>query len=153
MSLKILSIDPGLNIGLAMRFDNGSWGTMTFRRQDDLDANILELILDIKERMPGTVIIESFVGRQMFNRDSIETTEVLGALRGACIALDIRYIKQTPSVKTTREPTARFLLEERRAECKRLKIEGGRFTNHEISALAHLLAYEARQVKLAKLCS
>lgn len=148
----IMAIDPGLNIGLAFRFKNGNFGTMTMTKQDDWNRNMYDLVEEIRQRVPRVVVIESFVGFQMQNVYGIETMELIGAVRGACLVLDIPCVKQTPSQRMTRVPSAKRMLEERKAEMRAIG-QRWTYTNHEESALAHLLTREAAVANAAKLAS
>lgn len=137
----IIAIDPGLNVGLAFRFDNTAWGTLTMPPRKDWDANFQDLIHELRKRAASLscVVIESFVGRQqMLSKYGIETIELVGAVRGACLVFNIELIKQTPGERFSMVAEATSLLAARRKE---LKIS---YTDHEISALSHLLVYERR---------
>lgn len=148
----IMAIDPGLNVGLAYRFSNGHFGTMTMPKQDDWNINMHDLVQEIRQRCADEIVIESFVGFQMQNAYGIETMELIGAVRGACLVLGIPCIKQTPSQRVTRVPTAKRLLEERKAEMRAIGTKWT-YTDHEVSALAHLLTREAAIANAAKLAS
>lgn len=144
----ILVIDPGLNVGLAYRYDNRQWGTITWAKQDNWDINTKDIIDEIVAKKPDEVVIESFVGFQMQNAYGIETMEFIGVVRGACLALNIKLTKQTPAQRITRVPTAKLMLEGRKDV---LRAAGTKwtYTDHEVSALAHLLTREAAIAKLA----
>lgn len=148
----ILAVDPGLNVGLAYRFQNGNFGTMTMPKQDDWNINMHELVNEIRMRVPDEIVIESFVGFQMQNAYGIETMEVIGAVRGACLVLGIPCVKQTPAQRMTRVPSAKRLLEERKAEMRAAGTKWT-YTDHEVSALAHLLTREAAVANAARLAS
>lgn len=148
----LFCIDPGLNVGKAYRFNNGHFGTVTMPKQDDWNLNMHDLVQEIMDRRPDEVVIESFVGFQMQNAYGIETMELIGAVRGACLVLDIPCVKQTPSQRMTRVPSAKRLLEERKAEMRAAGTKWT-YTDHEVSALAHLLTREAAVANAAKLAS
>lgn len=140
----IMAIDPGLNVGIAYRFDNNNWGTLTFLSNDNTDINMREIVYQIRSRSNlKVVVIESFLGIQMQSSAGIATIELIGAVRGICLACDIPCVKQTPAQRITMVPTAQNMLAERRTAI------GSSFTNHEVSALAHLLAFERKAAKIA----
>lgn len=84
------------------------------------------------------VIIEAFIGTRPLSSDAINTLEMIGAVRGVCAVLNIPVVKHTPSTRTPFEKEARTRLQARKAA------HGLGYMDHEVSALAHLLAYELR---------
>lgn len=139
--MLVIAVDPGLNVGIAYKFPNGNFGTATMPNQPDWDTNMQALLLELDERKPDIIVFEGFTGRQAFNKFSIETTEMVGAIRGFCLLKHIAYVKQMPGDRIMRVPSATRMLEERRAAL-RAAGEKWTFTNHEVSALAHLLTWE-----------
>lgn len=142
----LLSVDPGLNVGLAFRFDNGAWGTLTLKPNANTDVNMGEIIHEILLRKDNltAVVIESFLGIQMQSSAGIQTMELIGAVRGVCLLLNIPCIKQTPAQRMMQVPTAKAMLTARRKELK----NSVSFTDHEVSALSHLLTYERRVARV-----
>lgn len=102
--------------------------------------NIKEVCNLILARLPTlrAVIIESFLGIQYRGNHGIDTLELIGAVRGVCAVQNILLVKQAPIERKGKERAALALLEERKIKYKLA------YTPHEVSALAHLLTYEAR---------
>lgn len=130
-----LAVDPGLNTGIAFRFNNQAWGTLTIPNMPDA-AERLQLVLDtILERVSDGcdgIVIEAFVTMGYLSKYGIETIELVGALKAVCKIYSVPFAKQMPIQRMSMERTAHDMLKSR----------GGRFTDHEVSALAHLLYYE-----------
>lgn len=138
----IISVDPGGSTGMAFRLDDAerSFACITIPGYD-----IPEVVGQIAKRatIVQAVVIESFLGIQYRSAHGIETLELLGAVRGVCALLGIPCIKQAPAQRTAKERIARTMLQER------TKALGLAFTPHEVSALAHLLTFEAAVSKAA----
>ena len=131
-----IALDPGISTGYAARHDNGAWATATLSpgAATDLRDTLQWLLLD-RENVEE-VVIETFASRGLISAYGIETIELIGAVRGICSIRNIAVVRQTPTQRLMLEPTATELLRERR------RTLGARYTNHEISALAHLLRRE-----------
>lgn len=140
---SIICFDPGINVGIAFRFVSGAWGTITFAKEDknNWNVNFSKVVRLILDKRPAHVVSESWVGIQKMSDFGIETAEMLGAIRATAMVIGSSFIKQTPSARYTRVPMARDLLLERWGK------RSAMFTVHEVSALAHLLTYEAHAKK------
>lgn len=141
----ILSIDPGLSTGLAARLDNGHWWTDTVVGSEEAFKHVVNLITSLK---PDKVVIEHFSTMQYLSKYGIETIELIGAVKGACLLNKIPLYRQTPSTRKPKEQEATTMLKERKQQLGGI-VEGSRvkpgYTDHEVSALAHLLMFELRQ--------
>lgn len=145
----IMSIDPGINTGIAYRFDNEALGTLTVEKPPDetveaWDRSMLDIISFIVGHKPSTVVIESFLGIQMQSKYGIETMELIGAVRGCCLSMGIMLVKQPPAYRMTSVPMAKDILQLMKERFNKP------YTNHEVSALSHLLAYERKLANARK---
>lgn len=138
----IIAVDPGGSTGMAFRLDDAarSFACITIPGYD-----IRTVIGHINTRATSVqaVVIESFLGIQYRSAHGIETLEMIGAVRGVCALLGIPCIKQAPAQRTAKERIATQMLQERS------KALGLAHTPHEVSALAHLLTFEAAVSQIA----
>lgn len=133
----ILAVDPGQNTGVALRFDNGNWGTLTVPKVDTADERfdmvLSTLAEQIKKYECNTLVLERFTSMSRYlSKYGIETIELVGAVRALCYFHGIRVTLQMPGHRIGMEGSATKMLSLRRQP----------YTDHEVSALAHLLAYE-----------
>lgn len=133
----IMAIDPGQNVGMAFRFDNGNWGTLTVEKvpdeDDRLDMVLSTLVETWEKYHPTTVVIERFATMSRYvSKYGLETIELVGAVRAVAYVHKITLVQQMPNQRLFMQHQAKELLR----EAKR------RHTDHEVSALAHLLAHE-----------
>lgn len=146
----ILCVDPGLSTGLAARLDSGEFWTDTVRGSEEVFRKIV-LMLD--EHKPACVVIETFLGIQRMSAYGIETIELIGAIKGQCILRGVPFHRQTPAYRKMAEREATKLLDERSVllNAANAQAPGGTklygYSDHEVSALAHLLMYERRTAK------
>jgi hypothetical protein len=134
----IVAVDPGQNTGFAFRFDNGNWGTLTVEKVPDagdrLDMVLGVLTEQFQQQQCQTLVIEMFKTMSRYvSKYGLETIELVGAVRAVCHMHGIPVVQQMPAQRLYMERDAATLLKER----------GRAYTDHEVSALAHLLAYEA----------
>lgn len=132
-----MAIDPGQNVGMALRFDNGQWGTLTVEKVPSGDERfdmVLSTLLELWEKhQPDVLVVESFKTMSRYvSRYGLETLELIGAIRALAYMQKVPIAQQMPNQRAFMEEQARDLLKER----------ARRYTDHEVSALAHLLAYE-----------
>lgn len=152
----ILSIDPGLSTGLAARLDNGHWWTDTVVGSEEAFKYVVGLITNLK---PNKVVIEHFSTMQYLSKYGIETIELIGAIKGACAVHNVPLYRQTPLTRKPKEQEATAMLKERKQQLGgsiETKVTGTAaivikpgYTDHEVSALAHLLMFE-RRLELAE---
>jgi hypothetical protein len=128
--MTIISLDPGLTSGFAIRFDNGSWGTAAIPR------SMMEVVSKIDEYKPTILIIETFIGIAYNSKYGIETMELIGAVKYWCLLNNCELVRRTNVQRKPLMPAAIVLLQERR------KLLGKRYVDHETDALAHLLSWE-----------
>lgn len=143
----LMAVDPGQNTGMAFRFDNGNWGTLTVQKVPDAAERfdmVLSLLLeqlDGKHGRVNTLVMESFKTMSRYlSKYGLETIELVGAVRALCYVKDVPVVHQMPAQRLAFEKLAADMLKKRDVM----------FTDHEVSALAHLLCYEYRTEQVAK---
>lgn len=140
----MMAIDPGQNVGMALRFDNGNWGTLTVEKvpsgDERFDMVLSTLIELFNKYKPEGMVVESFKTMSRYvSKYGLETLELIGAIRAIAYLHKVPIVQQMPSQRLFMEHEAKQLLKER----------ANRYTDHEVSALAHLLAYEYVAAKTA----
>lgn len=140
----IMAIDPGQNVGLAFRFDNGNWGTMTVPKVPDGDERFDMVLSTLGEAWdkyrPTGLVVESFKTMSRYvSKYGLETIELVGAIRALAYVHQVPIVQQMPNQRLFMEYQAKELLRERKTP----------YTDHEVSALAHLLAHEYKQQLLS----
>lgn len=143
--MVIVAVDPGQNVGMAFRFDNGNWGTLTVEKlptaDERFDVTLGTLVEQFQKNPCEVLVLERFTSMSRYlSKFGIETIELVGAIRAVCYLSGVEVALQMPGHRLGMEGDARTLLKER----------GRRFTDHETSALAHLLAYETMQTRAAE---
>ena len=133
----LITVDPGQNVGMALRFDNGNWGTLTVEKvpsgADRFDMVLSTLVELVDKYAPKVIVIESFKTMSRYvSTYGLETLELIGAVRAVAYLRETPVVMQSPQERVFMEGDAKGLLKERNK----------RYTDHEVSALAHLLAYE-----------
>lgn len=133
----MMAIDPGQNVGMALRFDNGNWGTLTVEKvpsgDERFDMVLSTLIELFNKYKPEGMVVESFKTMSRYvSKYGLETLELIGAIRAIAYLHKVPIVQQMPSQRLFMEHEAKQLLKDR----------ANRYTDHEVSALAHLLAYE-----------
>lgn len=133
----MMAIDPGQNVGMALRFDNGNWGTLTVEKVPNGDERfdmVLSTLIELfNQHKPDGMVVESFKTMSRYvSKYGLETLELIGAIRAIAYLHKVPIVQQMPSQRLFMEHEARQLLKDR----------ARRFTDHEVSALAHLLAHE-----------
>lgn len=135
----IIAVDPGQNVGLAFRFNNGNWGTLTVPKVPDGDDR-LDMVMTTLERHLDAetctlMVYEDFKTMSRYiSKYGLETVELIGVLRAVCYMRKIPVVHQTAQQRYFMVNDAKELLKSRSLM----------HTNHEVSALSHLLAYEHR---------
>jgi hypothetical protein len=120
----ILAFDPGGSTGVALRLPDGTWETNTLTDPGD--------IWDFINERPDVVVFEVFSTGGRVDKYMIYTIELVGGIKAVCYALSIRAIAHAPVKRYPFLQQAEALL------------KGQAHTRHEVDALAHLLAFEAR---------
>lgn len=133
----IVGIDPGGTTGLAFRLDADN-GPHVYATVEVPGYNIESVVGALTQRAAKieVVVIESFLGIQYRGGHGIETLEMIGAVRGICAFLKIPVVKQAPAMRKPFERLAKERLQKRKTEL------GIGYSDHEVSALAHLLRWE-----------
>lgn len=122
----LLAFDPGKHCGWA-KLDHGAYTAGIIHGDDAIDT----LIFYVKSLRLGAVVIEDFTGMQHPDR---YTLLLVGRLGGACEALGIKHAIQSQQSKDPFLANAEVIL-------------GKKHTKHasdDVSALAHLMAFEYR---------
>lgn len=135
----IVAVDPGQNVGLAVRFDNSNWGTLTIPKVPEADERfdlLLTTLVEQFDRGPcEMLVLESFKTMSRYlSKYGLETIELVGAIRAVCWLRGIEVTLQMPTQRKPWENTAAAMIKARKRPS----------TDHEVSALSHLLAYEYR---------
>lgn len=133
----ILAVDPGQNTGVAFRLDNGNWFTLTVEKMptadDRFDLTLSTLVEQFQKHTCTVLVIERFTSMSRYlSKFGIETIELVGAIRAICYVHGVHVALQMPGHRMGMVGEATKLLKERKRP----------YTDHEVSALAHLLAYE-----------
>jgi hypothetical protein len=140
----LISVDPGLATGLAFRFDNGQWATMTAPHAPKEDERLHFVVSTLLPYMQAhectAVITESFLSTSGLSRYGNETVELIGAIKVLCYLYVIPLVKQPPGLRYRFEGMALSMINERVSALK-LSTSDHQL-RHERSALAHLLLYE-----------
>lgn len=123
----ILAIDPGVSTGIAIRMDDGDFQTVTVRNKEDLYGYI---------QAPVSVVVYETFQAQMISGYGLHTVRLVGAIEALCWYLKIKAVSQMPQQRKAYASKATALLHTKKTY---------KYTVHEMDALSHLLAYEARQ--------
>lgn len=136
----IIAIDPGQHTGIAVRLDNGEWATLMADKLPD-DTERLNMVLDtltdlIQRNTTTAIVVENFKTMGYLSKYGIETIELIGAVKAMCFVYDVKLVRQDPSHRDAFTQTSNRMIKDR---ARTLKIP---MSDHEVSALAHLLCYE-----------
>lgn len=118
----MIAIDPGVNIGLAMRETDGTLNLHTTREPDML-WDLLKV-----PKIEG-VIVEKFATAGRLSKYGLYTIEIVGGVKALCYSMGIPLWIQIPQFRYR-------MLTEARKYTKQAD------THHAIDALAHLLVRE-----------
>lgn len=132
--MKIVSIDPGITTGLAIRTREGNIITEAVHSVKHI-WNILT-----SEDKPDVVIYECFNASGQISKYGVRTIEIVGGIIALCSVFGIASVAQAPYRRKPYEKAARDIL--------KLK----KHLDHEVDALAHLLAFEERNGNTQDLC-
>ncbi len=123
----ILSIDPGNHAGIAYKGTDGSYTTTVVLTQEE--------VYDLIRLKPDHVVVEKFNAVQI-SKYGIYTTELVGGIKALCYLLHIPLHVHPPQGRKAFMKEAKDIVNS----------NGGMHLvankDHEIDALAHLLAYE-----------
>lgn len=120
----VIAIDPGGTTGLAVRYPDGSWMTVSLTTPSELWDFFLE--------RPDEVVFEIFSTGGRVDRWMIYTIELVGGIKSAIYALNLHGFAHSPSKRYPYLGQAEAML------------RGQSHTVHEVDALAHLLTHEGR---------
>lgn len=121
--MKIVAIDPGAHVGIAIREDDGTLSVGMIHNNIGVVAG---KILDLN---PDVIVVERFATGGRLSRYGHETIEIVGVCRGLAYACVSKFVIQTPQFRIA------FMAEAR-------KQIGKGATQHAYDALAHLLSWE-----------
>lgn len=145
----LIAVDPGQHTGLAFRLDNGEWATLMADKMPDPDERLTmvlgTLIEQLNKRTTTAVVVENFKTMGYLSKYGIETIELIGAVKTLCYVYNVPLVRHDNTARYNFEPQAKRMLRERAAKL-RLTV-----SDHEVSALAHLLQYEFSQTGVSEL--
>lgn len=127
----LMSVDPGISNGFAMKLPSGQYSTCTF-------GTLREITESIRTAKPARVVVERFHGSGRMNRYRIRTIEIVGGLEAACSVLGIPLYKQMPQERTSFVTEAKEIMRVLYGVVVMTKDQD----DHEVSALSHLLCHE-----------
>ena len=129
-----MALDPGLHSGVAIRWHDGTATSYTIMPRDgkaDITALYTLVVTVLAQR--AELIVERFdTQSRMLSKYGILTIELVGGVTALAWTTGQAVVQQTPSQRLTWEPTAKLLVKEL----------PGPHTDHEYSAMAHLLRRE-----------
>lgn len=120
-----IAIDPGVSIGVAIKYSDGKYITCTLTEPSSL--------WEILKGKPDKVAFESFRTGGRVDVNMLHTIELVGSIRGICYVLGVPSYGQLPQSRKS-------FLDEADAKLKDVLLH----TRHEVDALAHLLLLEWR---------
>jgi len=129
----VIAIDPGIRIGCAVCMD-GPYRTCTY------DQSTLADFYDTL-RAADRVILEDFDTGGRVDHNMLRTVQVIGGVKAVCLLHHVRFELQWPQERRSFIQDAIDLLKKQGRRVVNTKQED----NHEIDALAHLLAWEHYQ--------
>lgn len=121
----ILAIDPGGTTGVAVRYPDGSWMTVSVTEPSELWEFFVE--------KPDEVVFEIFSTGGRVDHYMIYTIELVGGMKALIYGLNLRGFAHSPGFRYTHMAQAEDML------------RGQAHTVHEVDALAHLLSHEGRK--------
>lgn len=124
-----MAIDPGLTTGVAFNI-HGSYETVTM-------PDIREVYDFILQNQFDDIICEQFVSTNIHsNKYGVRVAELVGGVEAICYSRSIRFTRRTPQQRALFMDRANAMLRADKSHAH---------TPHEHDALAHLLAWEAKQ--------
>lgn len=126
--MLILSVDPGILSGIAVRIHD-TYRTFTTKTNSDIYSLVIESRWDY-------VIVESFATDNNISKFGLRTVELVGGLEALCWHDGLTFVRRTPMQRTPFVYRAKQKLA--------LLQQVHTITPHEISALSHLIGFEAK---------
>lgn len=120
----VIAIDPGGTTGVAVRYPNGDWMTISVTTPSELWEFFME--------HPDEVVFEVFSTGGRVDKWMIYTIELVGGIKSLIFGLNLHGFAHSPGFRYPYMAQAEALL------------RGQQHTVHEVDALAHLLAHEGR---------
>lgn len=130
MTIKVISIDPGTHVGIALFNLDSTTGkrnlidSFTICHRDP-DSTIYYLIESLLSHEPELIVIEDFILSKFVGQNK-EALYQIGAVKYLCRDKAIPLVLRSPALRKPFEKMAKSL---------------GGDTPHEISAIAHALSY------------
>jgi len=125
--VKILSIDPGMTVGVAILSDGNLINAWDFSATHPLSF-YKWVYSEVVEGDYDMIVVEDYVGAGSMSKVAGHTIRQIGFIEGLCLLEEQPFVRQSPSTRTP------FI---KRAEDLGVK-------NHAKHALAHALAYERK---------
>lgn len=129
--LDVLAIDPGNHTGVAYRTSNGKWAALMIYESPPR-------IFEFLKKKPMVLVIETFHTAGRISKDGLYTVRLIGGIEAIAYENGVPIVEHEPYIRMSYLQQAKELLLEQRG--RRIG-----FTDHEMDALAHLLAYEDRR--------
>lgn len=127
---NILSVDPGISIGLAFCIESErtyvTWVTRDPKEVFDFFKD--QSVIDI-------VITENFATRGKISRYGLHTTRLVGSMEALCHVRDIKFVRQQPQQRIAFVDLAKKIVNRQEG-----RVEDSH--HHQADALAHLLRYQ-----------
>jgi hypothetical protein len=127
MSSGIISIDPGLTIGIAT-FINNEYHTTNL-------TTLLELF-EILDNDWELVLVENYFGGGRLSSEGAQTLRIVGAVIGFCYKANIPVQINIPSSRVSGILHAQEILANQH------------HSKHELEALSHLIAHQKRNISI-----
>lgn len=127
----LISIDPGITTGVAIRTASGEITTRTYKLQSEL-ISLFGSMWVTDNLYKHVVVIEDFIGSGNLTKEGKYTIKLIGAVEALCTAYGFELYIQPPQRRKAFQDEAHSIL------FKKLQ----RFVIHEEDALAHLLRWE-----------
>ena len=124
--MNILAIDPGVESGIAIRFDGGKISAIVSYTPE----YVWEIVISMKW---NAVVYENFTTAGRISRYGLHTVQIIGGIRALCIERKIKCYPRTPQSRMAFQVQAKNILN------KGIAI-------HAVEALAHLLSWENEYV-------
>jgi hypothetical protein len=135
--VRVLAIDPGGHSGLAW-FESGLSYEFTTR------CVLISEVMGYVNSWHDVVVIEPFATAGMLSRYGLETIDLVGQVKGWCLAKNIPVVLQRPQSRRAWQDKAEAYIVANKTSLSQPPLVGPNFIVHEEDALAHLMQYLER---------